>query len=180
MTESSKTLSVGLDVHKESIVVAYAPDAIAAIVDYTEGYPYFLQEYGKIIWDIAPAAEPVSLEVVQEARPAVEDKLDESFFRVRADRTTEQELQYLRAMAELGAGPLRTGDIASVMKRTSEQLGPTRARLIDKGLLYTPGYGIAAFTVPQFDRYMRRAHPAEIITADTSRGKNQGGAKRRR
>lgn len=136
--------------------VAYEPEAIDAIVGYTEGYPYFLQEYGKIVWDAAPEGEVISLAIVNEAQHAVESKLDESFFRVRAERTTELELQYLRAMAELGAGPQRAGDVATVLERTSEQLGPTRARLIDKGLLYTTGHGQGDFTVPQFDRYMRR------------------------
>ncbi|MBI2706550.1 MAG: hypothetical protein HYX32_14855 [Actinobacteria bacterium] len=91
-----------------------------------------------------------------------EAKLDGSFFRVRAERTTEQELQYLRAMAELGPEPQKASDVAKVMKRTSEQMGPTRSRLIAKGLLYTPGYGLAAFTVPQFDRYMIRNHELAI------------------
>jgi hypothetical protein len=86
-------------------------------------------------------------------------KLDQSFFRVRAERTSELELQYLRHTAELGPGPHTTGAVADTMGRTSEQLGPTRARLIDKGLLYTPGHGLTAFTVPQFDRYMRSTKP---------------------
>ncbi len=94
----------------------------------------------------------------------VEAKLDGSFFRVRAERTTELELQYLRAMAELGPDPQRASDVAKVLGRTSEQLGPTRSRLIDKGLLYTPGYGLAAFTVPQFDRYMIRNHPLAVAS----------------
>jgi hypothetical protein len=138
--------------------VTFEPDAIDVIVDYTEGYPYFLQEYGKIVWDLAPEGEPISRRVAEEAQRAVEAKLDESFFRVRAERTTELELQYLRAMAELGPGEQTAGDVAAVMGRTSEQLGPTRARLIDKGLLYTTGHGRGDFTVPQFDRYMRRNH----------------------
>jgi hypothetical protein len=137
--------------------VEYTPDAVAAIVRYTEGYPYFLQEYGKIVWDIAPGP-PIDAQHVGTAQDAVEAKLDSSFFRVRTERTTELELQYLRAMAELGPEPQQAKDVASLLGRTSEQLGPTRSRLIDKGLLYTPGHGLAAFTVPQFDRYMRRAH----------------------
>ncbi len=95
---------------------------------------------------------------VARARELVEAKLDESFFRVRADRMTELELQYMRAMAELGSEPQLAGGVAGVLGRRSQSLGPTRARLIDEGLLYTPAYGYAAFTVPQFDRYMRRAH----------------------
>jgi hypothetical protein len=138
--------------------VSYEPDAIDIIVAYTEGYPYFLQEYGKIVWDLAPEGEPISERITEEAQRAVEAKLDESFFRVRAERVTELELHYLRAMAALGPGEQTAGDVAAVMGRRTEQLGPTRARLIDKGLLYTTGHGRGAFTVPQFDRYMRRNH----------------------
>lgn len=138
--------------------VRFEPGAIDAIVDYTEGYPYFIQEYGKIVWDLAPEGEAISRSVAEAAQRTVEAKLDESFFRVRAERTTDLELQYLRAMAELGGGEQTAGDVATVMGRTSEQLGPTRARLIDKGLLYTTGHGRGDFTVPQFDRYMRRSH----------------------
>jgi hypothetical protein len=136
--------------------VTYDPGAIDVIVEYTEGYPYFIQEYGKVVWDVAPEGMPISEPVAREAKRAVEAKLDESFFRVRAERTTELELQYLRAMAELGPGEQTAGDIAAVLGRKSEKLGPTRARLIEKGLLYTTGHGRGAFTVPQFDRYMRR------------------------
>ena len=135
-----------------------------AIVDYTEGYPYFLQEYGKVVWDLTP--EPlVAAEHVRAAREAVEAKLDSSFFRVRAERTTDLELRYLRAMAELGPEPQPARDVAKLLNRTSEQMGPTRSRLIDKGLLYTPGHGLAAFTVPQFDRYMRRAYELRVTPA---------------
>lgn len=137
--------------------VAYEDGAAEAIVAYTEGYPYFLQEYGSIVWDLGDG-ETISRTDVEEAQELVEAKLDGSFFKVRAERTTDLELQYLRAMAELGSEPQLARDVAKLLDRTSEQLGPTRARLIDKGLLYTPGFGLAAFTVPQFDRYMRRAH----------------------
>jgi hypothetical protein len=136
--------------------VTFEHGAIDAIVAYTEGYPYFVQEYGKFVWDLAPEGEPISEAVAREAQRAVEAKLDESFFRVRAERTTELELRYLRAAAELGPGPHAAGDVAAVLGRTSEQLGPTRARLIDKGLIYTTAHGRGDFTVPQFDRYMRR------------------------
>jgi hypothetical protein len=138
--------------------VHFEPAAIDVIVDYTEGYPYFIQEYGKIVWDLAPENAPISSRVAEAAQRNVEAKLDESFFRVRAERTTELELQYLRAMAELGPGENTAGEVAAIMHRSSDQLGPTRARLIDKGLIYTTGHGRGNFTVPQFDRYMRRNH----------------------
>lgn len=141
----------------QELGVAYEDDAVSAIVTYTEGYPYFLQEYGNLLWDLTDAA-PVTLDDVESAREAVEAKLDGSFFRVRAERTTELELRYMRAMAELGPEPQQAKDVAELLGRTSEQMGPTRSRLIDKGLLYTPGHGLAAFTVPQFDRFMRRTY----------------------
>jgi AAA ATPase domain len=154
--------------------VDYHDEAIDTIVDYTEGYPYFLQEYGKIVWDMAPEQDRIFADVVRDAHGAVENKLDSGFFRVRSERTTELELQYLRAMAELGRGPHRTGDVAAQMQRTSAQLGPTRARLIEKGLVYTPGYGLTAFTVPQFDRYMRRTHPLDVKKTRTRKKRNAG------
>lgn len=141
--------------------VEFEPGAVEIILEYTQGYPYFLQEYGKLVWDSA-AASPISEQDAIDARDAVEAKLDTSFFRVRADRVTELELQYMRAMAELGPEPQAARDVAALMKRTSEQLGPTRSRLIEKGLLYTPTHGYAAFTVPQFDRYMHRAHALAV------------------
>jgi hypothetical protein len=145
--------------------VQFEPDAIDVIVEYTEGYPYFVQEYGKIVWDLAPEGEPIRRAIAEAARGAVEAKLDESFFRVRAERTTELELRYLRAMAELGPGEHTAGEVAAVLGRRTEQLGPTRARLIDKGLAYTTGHGRGDFTVPQFDRYLRRNYelaPASV------------------
>jgi hypothetical protein len=150
-----------------ALEVGYTGDAVRAIVAYADGYPYLLQEYGKIVWDEARSS-PVRLADVRRVAALVEDKLDGSFFRVRAERTTELELQYLRAMAELGPDAQRASDVAKVLRRTSEQLGPTRSRLIEKGLLYTPGYGLAAFTVPQFDRYMIRNH-ALVVTSPKRR-----------
>lgn len=145
----------------EPLGVEYEPDAVKVIVAYTEGYPYFLQEFGKLAWDHAPAS-PITRRDVEESLEAVEAKLDSSFFRVRTDRVTDLELQYMRAMAELGSEPQAAKHVAALMGRASEQLGPTRSRLIEKGLLYTPAHGLAAFTVPQFDRYMRRAHVLDV------------------
>jgi len=137
--------------------VVFEEAAVDEIMGYTEGYPYFIQEYGSVVWNLA-AGSPITVDEVRLAREAVEAKLDESFFRVRADRTTDAELRYLRAMAELGPGPCLAGDVAAVLSRKSTSLGPTRARLIEKGLLWTPSHGYAAFTVPQFDRYMKRTY----------------------
>jgi hypothetical protein len=141
----------------EALGVSIKPSAVDFVVEYTQGYPYFLQEYGRIVWDEAPAS-PVTLADVESILPLVEAELDESFFRVRAERTTDLELRYLYAMAELGPDPHGATVVAGRIGRTAEQAGPIRSRLIDKGLLFTPGRGYAAFTVPQFDRYMLRGH----------------------
>jgi hypothetical protein len=136
----------------------FDPEVVEHILEYTDGYPYFIQEYGKFVWEAAPHS-PITLQDALDAEPAIEDHLDASFFRVRADRSTDAELRYLRAMAEMGAGPHKAHDVAGMLGSTSEQQGPMRARLISKGLLFSPGYGLAAFTVPQFDRFMRRCYP---------------------
>lgn len=137
--------------------VDFETQALNAVVDFTEGYPYFLQEYGNALWN--QIDEPiVTAADVSLAQAAVEAKLDGGFFQVRIERTSELEQRYLRAMAESGPEPQRAKDVAALLDRTSEQLAPTRARLIEKGLLYTPGRGLAAFTVPQFDRFMRRTY----------------------
>lgn len=137
--------------------VSFTKDAVDAVISYTQGYPYFIQEYGNVIWD-ATEESPIGVDDIAAAKDAVEAQLDGSFFRVRAERTTELELRYLRAMAELGPEPQQARDVAHLLGRRSEQLGPTRSRLIEKGLLYTPGHGLAAFTVPQFDEFLRRTY----------------------
>lgn len=141
--------------------VAIDADAVDLVVDFTEGYPFFLQEVGSAVWDIAQD-EHVTRTDVAVALPVVERKLDDSFFLVRVERCTDLELAYLRAMAELGSGPQKSGEVATTLGYTkSEELGPTRANLINKGLLYTPAHGLAGFTVPQFDKFLRRHMPLE-------------------
>jgi hypothetical protein len=137
--------------------VDFEADALDTVVDFTEGYPYFLQEFGKALWDQVEES-PFTAADVAPAASAVEAKLDGGFFRVRIERTSELERNYLRAMAELGPEPQPANAVASLLGRTSQQVAPIRARLIDKGLLYTSGHGLAAFTVPQFDRFMRRTY----------------------
>ena len=136
---------------------SYEPAAAAEIVVYAEGYPYFIQEYGKAAWDAAVDTR-IDRETVAAVRGLVEAKLDAGFFRVRAERAARHELRYLRAMASLGPGPHKASAVADALDSTSARLAPTRSRLIEKGLLYTPGYGLAAFTVPQFDRYLLRSY----------------------
>lgn len=137
---------------------AFAPAALHEIFRLTRGYPYFLQEWGYQAWNHA-AASPVGLQVVQESSELVARRLDENFFRVRFGRLTPREKTYLRAMAELGAGPYRTADIAEKMGVKISTLGPVRASLIKKGMVYSPSHGEMAFTVPLFDEFIRRAMP---------------------
>lgn len=132
--------------------------ALAQIVANTQGYPYFLQEWGKHAWDVAPAS-PISKPDVDGGSQAAIAALDESFFRVRFDRLTPLEKRYLRAMAELGPGPHRSGDIAEQLDRKVTALGPTRNQLIAKGMIWSPNHGDTAFTVPLFDEFMRRIMP---------------------
>ena len=154
---SEEAASRALAEPAERLGVAFEADALAVVVAYSEGYPYFLQEYGNMLWS-STEESPITADDVASAQAAIEAKLDGGFFRVRIERTSELEQRYLRAMAELGPAPQRTKDVAALLDRTSEQLGPIRSRLIEKGLLYTPGRGLAAFTVPQFDRFMRRTY----------------------
>ncbi len=138
--------------------VTYAPDALVEAALITGGYPYFIQELGYAVWTVAVGPE-ITLEDIKVAEPAYEAKLDTSFFRVRLDRATDLQRAYLRAMAELGPAAQKAADVAEVMGRASTNLGPTRAELINMGLLYTPQHGYAAFTVPHFDRFLLRAIP---------------------
>jgi hypothetical protein len=133
-------------------------DALDSIVAVTKGYPYLLQEWGKHSWNAA-AASPITLSDVQAAGQAATTALDRSFFRVRFDRLTPREQDYLRAMAELGPGPHRSGSIAATLGRTVESIAPLRSGLIRKGMIWSPTHGETAFTVPLFDDFMHRAIP---------------------
>lgn len=139
---------------------AYAEDALARIVAQTQGYPYFIQEWGMQCWDAA-AGPTITLQDVEAATVLVIAALDEGFFRVRFDRLAPSEKRYLRAMAALGAGPHRSGDVAGVLKRPVQAVAPTRAQLIKKGMIWSPSHGDTAFTVPLFDGFMRRVMPGE-------------------
>ena len=140
--------------------VDVTPEALDHIVKDTHGYPYFVQEWGKHSWDAA-AASPITWKDVENASTAAIAALDESFFRVRFDRLTPAEKRYLRAMAELGPGPHRSGDIAEMLGREVTSLGPTRNQLISKGMIWSPNHGDTAFTVPLFDEFMHRIIPGD-------------------
>ncbi|MBA8989507.1 hypothetical protein FHW23_000739 [Curtobacterium pusillum] len=140
----------------------YSGEAVELALEITKGYPYFIQELGYQAWEIAPGPQ-ITADDVDAAREGYLAKLDRSFFRVRLDRATALQTAYLRAMAELGPSAQKASDVARVLRRESTQLGPTRAELIDMGLLYTPEHGYAAFTVPDFDQFMLRAVPQLVI-----------------
>lgn len=138
--------------------VAFEVAALDEVFQLTKGYPYFLQEWGYVAWNLATTS-PISLQVVRDAKSTVIPRLDENFFRVRYDRLTPSEKNFLRAIAELGPGAHRTGDIAEILKVKVTSLGPVRAKLINKGMIFSPAHGDLDFTVPLFDDFMIRAIP---------------------
>ena len=142
----------------QQLGVNYTDDAALAIVEKTQGYPYFLQEWGKHTWDVATTS-PITLDVVKTATQLTIAGLDESFFKVRLERTTPSERRYLRAMADLGPGPHRSGDIANQLLKTVSTQAPVRSSLIRKGIVWSPTHGDTAFTVPLFHEYLLRTLP---------------------
>lgn len=130
-------------------------DALREIFRQSHGYPYFLQEWGYNTWN-ACDSDTIRLKDTQAATAISIRKLDESFFRVRFDRLTPGERDYMRALAGLGSEPQRTSDVAAAMGRKANSVAPTRDSLIKKGMLYAPEHGMIAFTVPLFDEFMCR------------------------
>jgi hypothetical protein len=138
--------------------VVFSQAALEHALAFTDGYPYFLQEFGEAAWNISTGPEITGSDA-ENAIAVVEEKLDAGFFKVRLDRATELQRAYLRAMAELGPEPQLANAVAKLLNRTSQQCGGARKQLIDKGLLYTTEHGYAAFTVPRFDQYLKRTFP---------------------
>ncbi len=142
--------------------------ALSKLVAITQGYPYFIQEWGKHTWNAAGASPMTEADVVQASKSATE-ALDKNFFRVRFDRLTPREQDYVRAMAELGPGPHRSGAIAEELGSTVASMGPLRSALIRKGMIWSPAHGDTAFTVPMFDEFMRRVMPSWTSKAANKR-----------
>jgi AAA ATPase domain len=138
--------------------ISFDEDALNEIVDLTKGYPYFIQVWGYYSWDIAEFS-PIGIDVIKGIRSTVIQYLDDNFFRVRFDRLTPRERDYMRAMAELGSDAHRSGDIADVLGIHVQSAAPLRSGLIKKGMIYSPSHGDTAFTVPLFDSYMKRIMP---------------------
>ena len=122
----------------------------------TKGYPYFLQEFGRQAWRVAAGPDRITRQDVLDAAPVARAELDGGFFRVRMDRTTDAQRAYLAAMAAMGPGPHRSGDVAAALGKKTMQVGPVRHLLIQRGLCYAPRHDVIAFTVPMFDEFVRR------------------------
>ena len=157
---NAEAARLALTIPAEREGVHFRDDALDLIIGATRGYPYFLQEAGKHAWDVA-SQSPITAADVRDATVVAIAALDASFFRVRFDRLTPLERRYLRAMAELGAGPHRSGSIAEVLGRGVTNLAPTRGKLVAKGMIWSPGHGDTAFTVPLFDEFMKRIMPGQ-------------------
>jgi AAA ATPase domain len=138
--------------------IRFTESAVDAIVERAHGYPYFLQEWGYHVWNAA-SDSPIERDVIDAASRGVVTHLDRNFFLVRFDRLTPAEKTYLRAMAELGPGPHRSGDIAAALGVRVESVAPRRSGLISKGMIFSPAHGDTAFTVPLFDDFLRRTMP---------------------
>ncbi|WP_067863507.1 ATP-binding protein [Nocardia shimofusensis] len=136
--------------------VKFTEEALEALYRKADGYPYFVQAYGKATWDQAPES-PITAEDVEVAAPAAEEELAVGFFGSRYERATPAEREYMRAMADLSGddGPVATSAVAAELGRKPASLSPARDGLIKKGLIYSAERGTIGFTVPHFGRYLR-------------------------
>jgi hypothetical protein len=154
----AEAATAALCVPAEKEGATFDPDAIVEILRRTDCYPYFLQEWGKHSWNVAERS-PINLADAKLANQEAINELDASFFRVRFDRLTPSEKRYMRAMAEMGPGPHRSGEVADLLHKKVTTTAPTRNALITKGMIYSPAHGDTAFTVPLFDGFMKRTIP---------------------
>lgn len=138
--------------------IEFTDEALNKILKVTQGYPYFLQEWGYQAWNLADKS-PIGIDVIEKANSAALERLDQSFFRVRFDRLTPREKEYLRALAELGTEPQRSGNVADLLGIEVQKAAPLRNNLIKKGMIYSPTHGDTAFTVPLFEDFMKRIMP---------------------
>ena len=150
-TDAANAISQPIEEEGETI----EPALLEKIVVLTKGYPYFLQEWGYQVWNVSEAS-PIALDCVERAGKEALRRLDEGFFKVRMDRLTPKEREYVIAMARLGPGPYRSADVADILGEKLTTLGPRRAQIIAKGMIYSPAHGDIAFTVPMFDEYLDR------------------------
>ncbi|MBK8543035.1 MAG: ATP-binding protein [Caulobacteraceae bacterium] len=157
LDEAGARLALSAPAEREG--VKYAKDALDYVIEQTGRYPFFLQVWGSHCWDAAQKS-PITLADAKRASETAIAALDEGIFKVRLARLTERQKAYARAMAEFGAEPVNSSDVANAMKLSLSQAAPIRDELIKKGMAYSPERGLIGFTVPKFDEYMRRAMPA--------------------
>ena len=142
------------------IGVAWAAEATEAIVDRSDGYPFFVQTWAYHTWNAA-LDDPISAEDVERAVPHATHTLDASFFAARIARIPASEVAYVQALASLGSGPHRSGAVATAAGKTTSQVAAFRDRLITEGIVYAPRYGWVEFAIPHFDAYVRRMLPGQ-------------------
>lgn len=157
LDEAGARLALSAPAEREG--VKYAKDALDYVIEQTGRYPFFLQVWGSHCWDAAEKS-PITLADAKRASETAIAALDEGIFKVRLARLTERQKAYARAMADFGAEPVNSSDVANAMKMSLSQAAPIRDELIKKGMAYSPERGLIGFTVPKFDEYMRRAMPA--------------------
>ena len=138
--------------------VWFEEGAVRSILEATQHFPYFIQEWGFQVWNRATSS-PIASEAVAAATPEVVAHLDSNFFRVRFDRLTSLQQKYLRAMAELGPGPHKTGEIAATLGVGATSVATVRQQLVNKGMVWSQRHGETSFTVPMFDSFMKRQMP---------------------
>lgn len=156
LTETAAELALSEPAKK--LGVTYHPEALKYIIGITEGYPYFLQEYGRQVWDFVNDKKEITLSAAQDAYSKFIKQLDTGFFKVRHDRATAKELEFMKAMVKCGSLPCSTTQIAHEMGRAPTNISPLRAQLIHKGFIYATRRGEVDFTVPQFDQYLKRLY----------------------
>lgn len=153
LSEADAKAAIRQPVNEEGALIDDA--ALDEIFLKTKGYPYFLQEWGHQSWNVA-SGDTITVKDARQAEASTLKRLDEGFFKVRFDRLTPKEREYVIAMAKLGNGPYRSADVADALGETAQSLGPRRAQIISKGMIYSPSHGDVAFTVPMFNDYLIR------------------------
>ena len=138
--------------------INYTDEAINKIIEITQGYPYFLQEYGKWVWECKKEESIIDIKIVNKAYDKFEQSLDKAFFKVRHDRATAREIEFMTAMVACEKLPCSTKEIANIMGESIQAISPLRAQLIHKGFIYAAKRGEVDFTVPQFDKYLKRMY----------------------
>ena len=138
--------------------INYTDEAVNKIIEITQGYPYFLQEYGKWVWECKKEESIIDIKIVNKAYDEFEQSLDKAFFKVRHDRATAREIEFMTAMVACEKLPCSTKEIANIMGESIQAISPLRAQLIHKGFIYAAKRGEVDFTVPQFDKYLKRVY----------------------